>query len=451
MPHDNLDGIAFVISEVKRLSSAKWPNEKEQSLGEALATLPHPDGHGSIRCGKAALSKLFLLAERAVRQSSYSNRMDVQEVANNLQKIVSDRFIGEGRPINQQQADRAVSAAIKQSSRNMLDQRYYIPCHIGNDKTPKAFQIGDVKFKLMKDFIREISPNIEKYKTSHPADLKIDLSNEAIKYYKSFDWVADIKVSKSSVMISRQKAERIVQLTLDSIHVGLRSYHSKYIRMLGPNMFVDRRGEISSDMEGNLNITGFVSWKTSKLPDNWGQLLTSSAMADFYNLVGIAISEGTTPEPFPRQMSNRLIDALTWYGQAARDEHFPSQTVKFVTAMERLLITPSEKEKEVSQIFRNRGAALASFLSRENYSDLLSMFKDVYSLRSAIVHGSRSPLNTIYNLDGLQADELAARVIIGFTLFCRKEGLTSTTVTDKKLEESFKEIETIAKSSNKTH
>ncbi|KEO58645.1 hypothetical protein SMB34_12925 [Thalassospira permensis NBRC 106175] len=333
----------------------------------------------------------------------------------------------------------------------MSTTKYFIPCHIGNKTSPKKFKIGQVEFHLSKNFLKKIEKEIAEYNHLEKNEFRKNILDDAIKYYQSFDYVAEISIKDCSENNSRMLAERHVQLALDSIHVGLRSYKSKYIRMLGPNLFVDRRGEIVQKEDGKIDVSGYVSWKTNTLPDNWWSSVSSNHMKEFYDLVGTAITEALHSHSSSRPLAGRLTDALAWYGEATRDNNYASQTVKYVTAMERLLITSSKEGLEVSSIFRNRGAALVSFLSNEPYSDLYENFKKVYDVRSSIVHGSESPTKSFYNINGLQPDELAARVIIAFAFFCKEEGLKAENVSDKIIEKSFDDLEALAKSGSKAN
>lgn len=453
MPHENQTTIAFALSEVARLSAVPRSRETyaNMDIREVLATLPDPYGRGSLPCGSEALNRLYLLSERACQKSSYCGRIGPSEVFEYLKKIISERFLGEGKPVDQKHADRAVSAAIKQAALRMSTKKYFIPCHIGNKTSPTKFKIDEVEFHCLKSFFKKIEKEIDEFNHPEKDDFKQSLLDDAIKYYQSFDWIAEISIENCSENTSRMLAERYVQLALDSIHVGLRSYNSKYIRMFGPNIFVDRGSQIIQKEDGKIDVSGYVSWKTNTLPDNWWSSVSSNHMKDFYDLVGIAITEAIHSHSSSRPLAGRLVDALSWYGEATRDNNYASQTVKYVTAMERLLITSSKEGLEVSSIFRNRGAALVSFLSNEPYSDLHENFKKVYDVRSSIVHGSESPTKSFYNIKGLQPDELAARVIIAFTFFCKEEGLKAENVSDKIIEKSFDDLEALAKSGTKAN
>jgi len=88
-------------------------------------------------------------------------------------------------------------------------------------------------------------------------------------------------------------------------------------------------------------------------------------------------------------MTNRLLDALRWFGDASFEESSGVQIVKWIAALERLTTT-ERRDKGITHNFCMRVALLASSLKR---GDVERVYKDAriaYQLRSDVMHGSRS-------------------------------------------------------------
>jgi len=89
-------------------------------------------------------------------------------------------------------------------------------------------------------------------------------------------------------------------------------------------------------------------------------------------------------------ISDRLIDAFCWFGDASRDNNEYSQVVKLVTSMERLVTLSTEKkDAELTKRFCSRvSCSIAIFHGEIDIWKLEA--KRIYELRSDLVHGSQN-------------------------------------------------------------
>lgn len=89
------------------------------------------------------------------------------------------------------------------------------------------------------------------------------------------------------------------------------------------------------------------------------------------------------------EATNRLLDALQWFGDASFEESGGVQIVKWVAALERL--TASERlYKGLTHNFCRRVGLLASGLGTGDVEGAYKDARKAYELRSDVMHGSRS-------------------------------------------------------------
>jgi len=101
-----------------------------------------------------------------------------------------------------------------------------------------------------------------------------------------------------------------------------------------------------------------------------------------------ALKARISPE-YKTHLTERFLDALSWYGQAVSDTLHSTKIVKYVAAWERLVIT--RKEKDLTSTVCRRISMLAYDGCRETYEQTLKKAKDVYEWRSNLMHGTISP------------------------------------------------------------
>lgn len=392
-------------------------------------------------CGIKAHQRLHDIAELALSRSSYAGRIDRKIVVRHLKDIIVERFLREGRDLDQKQADRAVGAALRAAAKDIRDVTYFVPCHLGLNKTPERFEIGPVRFGVAETVLSGLEPALDAYIERSNGDverkmIKSGLLTDAHIYYSAFGWIAEVGVKGCDIATSRKRAERMVQNALDCLHLLVGAGPTRQMRVGGPAFSTDRRGEIYITSDGHAEVSASVNWLSHPISDEWWDKFTSDT-DQFVKLTGIAIEAGNDlPQPAP--MAQRFLDAVAWFGEATRDPFSASRLVKYVTAIERILTI--KNEKNLSETLATRGAALVLVIEAEDMASLRHRIKDVYDLRSRLVHGSRSPLEAGLARGLRDAEHLARAVLLSALLFYREEGLRAKQVSDEKLEASFDDL-----------
>jgi hypothetical protein len=435
------DAIGFAVSEVFRISKLD-PKElmKGKQRLEWMASLPSPSGMGEVLCGYEAYKRLRIACDVAAARNGHAGRLDSEDVFKALKPIITQRFLKEGRNPDQRECDKAFSAAVREAAKNMVQLTYYIPVHLGPVRSPEAVSIGPVKFSLMAAYLENLAEQESVYLNDGEGDteLKQRLLDDTKEYYEEFGWIAEVCVEKSSPSLSKNTANRRIQYALDCLHLYLGSEHSDSMRVSGPRYFTDRRAEIVEDTNGKIDVSISVDWHSNHLPDNWWSWINAEGADEFNRLFGEAIKHGTDLSN-PTPLALRILDALLWFGQAVRDEFQASRIVKYVTAIERILVTEGSNENLVDTLSK-RGAALTFDLEVGSLAEQEKKFKMVYDLRSELVHGSRSPSDDKMGAGEYEAEDLARQVLYRAVQYFGTEGVARPDYSDRKLKESFTEL-----------
>lgn len=438
------EDIEFVLSELIRFAQKETREllQHNSKLELLWATLPHPSGGGILICGAEAHNRLENMAKLAVSRSQHAGRIDPAEVLTKLKSIISHRFIGEKRNLTTKEADKAVASAVRQAAKACTDRTHLVPCHLGNIEYPNCFVIGPVKFGHQAEVFERLEPQFQEYLKSRAGEsvreLPQRLLNVAREYYGSFGWVAEVTIEKCDQNTSRRLAERIVQNSIDCLHLLLGGAYSNHIRAGGPGFNIDRRGNLEINNAGEIEISNSTDWHSHHLPENWWEQLNSGQGKHLIDLIGLAINKGNDV-PVPAPLSQRFLDAVAWYGEAVRDDFAASRMVKYVTAIERMLVT--KKEEKLADTLANRGAAMIYLPGNNNFDQLKKCFLDVYDFRSNLVHGSVSPTSSSFWSGLVDAEELANAVLCRTLQFFGEDGLNAPKVSNAKMDSAFKRLD----------
>lgn len=435
------EDIEFVLSECVRYAAMDRSARRSLPPIDALSLLPHPSGRGFLICGSAAARRLREIAGLALSRSDYAGRLDIDEVARILGDEIVQRFLREERDLDMQQAQRAVNSAVKKVSNSAIDLTHFIPCHLGHARTPDAFSIGPVRLQKREAVMLRLELALADYVGGDPDQEAREypdwLRVQASQYYQSFDWVAEVRINRCDPKTSASRALSDAQSALDCLHLLVGEARSKHMRVGGPSFSIDHRGSFVVDSEGKASIGISTDWRSPTLQDGWWDAVNSEGRREFVALMGLAITTGQDPLR-PAPMAQRFLDSVAWYGEAVRDPFQASRLVKYVTAIERILCNSSKDNVAVT--IAARGSAIVMPIEKEDRETLRQRFKDVYDLRSRLVHGSRSPMEPGLGEGLREAEHLTRAVLFGALLFFREEGLRAKHASDKRVESGFNRL-----------
>jgi hypothetical protein len=441
------DDFAFVLQEIASfdpVAAIKSAATARRNSG-MLASLPHPSGRGQMACSVAAYRRLRDVAETALTRSQFIGRVETEAVFKELKKITVQKFIRDGSEIDQRTTDRAVAAAVKAAGKSCVDLTHFVPCHLGHGKTPQSFSLGPVRFQQRGHVMQRLAPAFTAYVESEGAESPAGrdhlefLSTDAQAYYNSFDWIAEVTVASCDPPTSRQRARHIVGRALDCLQLLIGADYSNHMRVGGPRFSTDRRGRVEMDVDGRIDISVSVDWLGHNLGENWWESVNSENGDELIALMGVALEAAHTSH-VPAPMVQRFLDGAAWYGEAARDEFMASRVIKYVTAIERMLVTENAETRQIAETLATRGAALIHNPGIADLESLHKRFKAVYDLRSRLVHGSRSPLDQGFGFGLREAETLARSTLFRSLCLFQRDGLQRRDANDRDLESAFTSV-----------
>ncbi len=136
---------------------------------------------------------------------------------------------------------------------------------------------------------------------------------------------------------------------------------------------------------------------------------------------------------------DRLIDAIYIFSSALQDKDKSSKIIKLTTALERLVSLSNKESNDVSINFRKRVAILVS-IYHDDFDKWNEVAKEMYDIRSSIIHGSWSLYKDIEPLYVDKYSELTSKAILTACIGFYKRGLESDS-NDTLLKEYYEFLE----------
>lgn len=390
------DDIEFILTECHRFYALVQKDIKSIPREDALHEIPHPSGNGFLICGRAASQRINKLAQEAGRRAGILQRVEPEALRKPLKHLITRRFIVEKRPTETKQVDRILAATARAALKKCSNKTYFIPCHLMTAQTPATLRVGPILFLNRKSFRQIALEKITDYVEIGDPDrreLRRHLLTNAIRYYRSFDWVAQVEILGCDDETSKVIANRAVTSALDCLHLLIGAKWTDQMRVGGPAMRRDRRGRLTLSF-GKLDVS--ISSKgvgQVNFGDGWHEILKRPEYQNLLNLMGIALEVAIDPD-LNRPLSRRFLDAAQWFGEASRDESPSTRVVKYVTALERMVMT--EEKDDITRLVTER---VAAFCFDGKTATETAVDRDIwrekariaYMLRSKLVHGSMSP------------------------------------------------------------
>lgn len=423
--------VSFIFREVERLSALiRDLGVKAVPKADVFCQLPDPEHPGFfVLCGRAAEDRISALATLSARRAGIDRNVSPSLVEKHLRLVLARKFMVEKRPVEIRQVERALSEAARLASRERKTTTHFIPCHLMLVQEPEHFDVGPVKFMTRRKFRSVMARALWAERHDLRRDRK--LIGDAASYYGSFGWVAEVTIPQCDKETSEVVARRAITSALDCLHLLLGPAHSRKMRIGGPGLQHDKRGgfkltEGALELQASYGGPGHVGYD-----EDWFKLFDREDYGIALRLCGLALEAAADPT-LDRPLSRRFLDAAAWFGEAVRDESPAARVVKYVTALERMLMT--DEADDITKLVSERVAAVCFELpSRDSFEKWRSDTQRAYALRSKLVHGSLSPNSPeIMNQLGMVASVCSMGVQGGLALL-GEAGLRAEKVSTKKL------------------
>ena len=376
-----------------------------------------------------------------------AGRVELAMVVENLGHQISSRFLKNGSAVNKSSVQAALDGAVKRAALKSKDITHFIPCTVVSDDDPRAFSIGPVTFQRREDFLQQQVPAFEHYIESfievRPTASADEAKDEALSfvvdtttYFNHFDWVAEITIENCTPKISKDLARQTLQAALDVLRLMLGEAYADHLTMEGPPLGVVKTAELSM-VDNKIDISLGRSWPSRTLGADWWPKIVERFTEERLAGAGRTIEMLVKMER-DKPLCQRLLDAITWFGQAVTEQQPAAKIVKFVNGIER--VTQCGKSDKVTETVCERAAALAFDYHCGDREHWLGRMKDLYDVRSRLVHGSMSPFDPDAARATQKAEELATRILCRAIDYFIHLGLDAAICSPERLEDQFQRL-----------
>lgn len=386
----DVEDFQIVINEAVRLSKLLnesydlYVNDFDSKYDSMFAAINVPKDiyerdksqkHFQLHLSSMAQKKLQEIASRQIKNNNLVYEITSNEYINDIKDSIYIH-IKEKKEFDLSGCSSLLSRAYKRAKNKMREISYFFPIHAEGVTPEKDIKIGNVRITNKEN----IYPKI---KDKERLESFIDTDEQS-----DYNSLLCIYIPKCSNEISRSRAQNVADFIYGVIKVFAASYQ------VNTKQMVLKKNPIESNISHYIEcsneeyyVCGSISFREN-LEEFWSALeedLNSELGEVIKSLTKFAISPSNK-----NCLSDRLIDAFCWFGDASRDNNEYSQVVKLVTAMERLVtLSIEKKDAELTKKFCSRVSCSIAIFHGEIDTWKLQA-KRIYKLRSDLVHGSQS-------------------------------------------------------------
>lgn len=437
-----VDDVHFIFSEIARFRALErqWFETKSppSELREGyLWELPHPtEKRSKFPCGRAGIARLESLARQAADRAGIGSQIDILTIRTPLAKALIRRFVLESREISISQIERALSEAARIAKRSLGTMTHYVPCHLMTAQSPDQFVVGPVRFLSQKSFRRVIAQRLWQSRSENRG--VSSYLGDVTTYYKSFGWVAEVSIQECDEKLSEKMATQAVTYALDCLQLFFGPSHTSGMTVGGPAIHRDRRGKFTIQNDSILVSASYRGTGEVGFEDDWLKFFADSDGQHLLALFGVAFEAAVNPS-LDRPLSARFLDAVSWYGEATREKVLAAKIVKYVTALERMLMT-DEKDNITDLISQRAAAFCADPRSSGDFAAWQSKTQIAYGLRSKLVHGSLSQRDSRVANGARQVHEVVQAAILNALSAFNERGLRAMHVKRGEMADWFNRV-----------
>jgi len=353
---------------------------RELLANDARLDLRHYSGQGSALCTKSGLQCLENLVFRRVRSLEDGRSYDTEEVLRELaDKICPALSEGAQRGENESAVfERIFASALKAVGQGRKKSTYHFPIVLAGAKSPDEFDIGSVHFRNATRFaswLAELNPD------ETEIDDRIE-RHEFMRYVERFGWIASVRVPACSSEIARARAELAARTAVNIVRVWFGLGHGSRMRLAHVEPAVSNSSDYLIEVDQAISLCSSRTWEGAVVVDDW----FSQVHVVHHNVASWLIRDIVFDER--TEIIERVLDALSWFGDAAFEPSPGAKIAKLVMLLERITSTANNKRFSKPRFCRR-----AAILTAENDADFSTKYWDAYRLynaRSTIAHGASS-------------------------------------------------------------
>jgi len=394
---------------------------------DAFCEVSDLSGSGKLICTRDAFEAVFSLAQRHVDSLPVPDDYSVEELADGIRKHLAKAMVEE--KADEPALVRVLATVVAESTANHGERIYHFPCVLVRPEQPPQFRIGPVEFTSAREFSRLKTGAFEQY-VEESSDQKHSLQRveDFKRYVADIGWVGTVTIPPCSNASAESRAERAISTAINLLRLFFGVPHARDMRLAHASQSRAACGQHAVQMNGKLHLNMFRRVPEALVGDDWH--IAMGQFQIFWKRAAHLLC--TTVQGKRSEIANRLIDALSWFGEAAFEPAAGTQIVKFVAALERLTTT----EQLRTRFFCAR-IALLSYDDENSFDQRFWDAHAIYNARSRVVHGDISPTNTTFQRHlRLAHDVTRSALFRGLEIHCRLDD-TGTMSTLSELRDFF--------------
>jgi len=369
-----LDGITFFL----RLTPEQVMEHMKLHKEDSFPQIRHFSGQGYASCTRDGMNHLELLAKRRIQALNNGKDFDCQEVVHEISERIGPS-LKEGiqnEENTESTFERVFTSALKSAEGQQKKSTYHFPCVLTGAKSPKEFIVGPVRFtvaSLFESRLASLSPVETQFNESVRSD-------ELISYIRQFGWIASVNVPACSPGISKSRAELAARTAINIVRVWFGLGYGRRMRLVHIEPATSGFSKYLVEADNEISVTWSRTSEGASVVDGWfDQVDVEHLKLASWLLRDIVFDERT-------EIVERLIDALSWFGDAAFEPSPGAKIAKLVMLLERLTTTTKKFSKK-------RFCRRVAILALDDDADFAAKYwaaYEFYNARSAIAHGSSS-------------------------------------------------------------
>src|ERR1700693_1709236 len=371
-----VDGLeAYATHDVK----AAFQRLKEHKE-DAFCNLPDYAGTGELMCTRDGYEAIFDLARRHRESMAIPDDYSVEELAEGIRRHIVRAMVDKKE--DEPALSQVLAQAVTEAHANHFERTYHFPSVLVPYEEPSQFRIGAVIFTVAKEFPQAFEKDLQLYLDSssdqkHAAD-RIAKFQE---YISDFGWLASVTVPPCARESARHRAEVAVATAINLLRLVFGVGHGRDMRLAHSVASQPLHTEFAISENGRLHFIWSGKGHVALVEKDWYRVVAK--WHDFWARAAHLVS--TTVAGKRSEIAERVIDALTWFGNAALESAPGTQVVNFVAALERLTTTESFSTHK----FCSRVALLACDADDKFEKTYWDAFT-VHTARSNVIHGGVS-------------------------------------------------------------
>jgi hypothetical protein len=372
--HDGLE--AYVKLDAKG-QMERLKTHKEDALCEVTGY----NGKGELLCSRDGYDAIHSMAERHRDSMPVPDDYSVKELVDGIRSHFVRAVVDE--KYDELALARVLAEAAADADKNHIERTYHFPCVVVPYDEPRQFRIGLVAFTAAKYFRQTMPTEIQQYVESSSDQARAtDRVARFEEYISHLGWVASVTIPPCAEESAVRRAEVAVTTAINLLRLAFGVDYGRDMRLAHSAHAQPRQTEHALSQNGKLDFVWSRKASGALVGKNWYLLIDKSQ--GFLQRAAHLIS--TTVVGKRSEAAERVIDALTWFGDAAFESAPGVQIVNFVAALERLTTT---------EAFRPHNfCSRVAFLALENDTKFEKTYWDAYTIyaaRSAVIHGGFSP------------------------------------------------------------